>query len=256
VFYNGGQETDSRQGILGLPAPTKEETVKASVFYIVQTWVSPKEGKLFLNWLRGGHIAEVLREPGFLWARQYRLEELDDRGWAAYMSIYGLDAIDSLNSYFNSSARERFFRESEQFKNLHRDRRFHGILDLDLPSPSDSWENKTEVIYCICFSVSTKSQRALLEWLDKKYIVEFTSQSGSLWACRLRLEGCNEDGWMSYMIVSGHSSRHTLEEYLNHPTCKRFFQEWQSFASDLRMEKFLGSVEFTLDRDSFSEPQS
>ena len=248
MFYNGGQETDSRQGILGLPAPTKEETVKASVFYIVQTWVSPKEGKLFLNWLRGGHIAEVLREPGFLWARQYRLEELDDRGWAAYMSIYGLDAIDSLNSYFNSSARERFFRESEQFKNLHRDRRFHGILDFDLASPALTREKEAPVIYCICFSVAPRSQRALLEWLDKKYIAEVINQLGFLWACRLHLEGCDEDGWERYMIVSGQSSRHTLEEHLNNPTHKRFFQEWESFFSDLRMQKFFGSVEFTLDR--------
>src|SRR4030042_6033770 len=133
--------------------------MKASVFYIVKSWVSPKEGKLYLDWLKGGHIAEVISEPGFLWARQYRTEELDEMGWAGYITIYGLDTLDSLNRYFNSSARERFLRESEPFKNLHRAKRFYGILDFDLALPALTREREAPVIYCICFSVAPRSQR-------------------------------------------------------------------------------------------------
>ena len=43
--------------------------MKASVLYLVRFRISPSEGGPFLNWLEGGHIAEVIQEPGFIWAR-------------------------------------------------------------------------------------------------------------------------------------------------------------------------------------------
>ena len=53
----------------------------ASVLYMVRAWVSPDGGERYLRWLEDKHMAEVIREPGFLWAQRCRLEQRDERGW-------------------------------------------------------------------------------------------------------------------------------------------------------------------------------
>ena len=60
-------------------------------------------------------MAEVIREPGFLWAQRCRLEQRDEQGWLGYLLIYGLESREALERYLASPARERFWRELEPF---------------------------------------------------------------------------------------------------------------------------------------------
>ncbi len=104
----------------------------APVLYMVKAWVSPAGGERWLRWLEEKHMADVIREPGFLWARRYRLEQNDERGWAGYLLIYGLESPAALERYLASPARAGFWRELEQFDDVHRAERFYGTVDFSL----------------------------------------------------------------------------------------------------------------------------
>ena len=104
----------------------------APVLYFVKAWVSPDGGERWLRWLEDKHMAEVLREPGFLWARRCRLEQADEKGWQGWLLIYGLESRDALERYLESPARKRFWRELEPFDAVHRAERFYGSVDLAL----------------------------------------------------------------------------------------------------------------------------
>jgi antibiotic biosynthesis monooxygenase (ABM) superfamily enzyme len=108
----------------------------APVLYFVQAWVSPDGGERWLRWLEEKHMAEVLREPGFLWARRCRLEQHDERGWAGWLLIYGLASRADLERYLHSPARERFWRELEPLDAVHRAVRFYGTVDFALEAGS------------------------------------------------------------------------------------------------------------------------
>ena len=56
-------------------------------FLVVRFWISPGGEPPVLRWLEGGHIAEVLRQPGFLWVRRLRIAEPDATGWSAHAMI-------------------------------------------------------------------------------------------------------------------------------------------------------------------------
>ena len=73
---------------------------------------------------------EVIREPGFLWARRVRLEQIDEQGWRGYLLLYGLASQDALTAYLASPARERFWRELEPLNAVHRAERVWGSVDL------------------------------------------------------------------------------------------------------------------------------
>ncbi len=68
----------------------------APVVFIVRFWIKPGAQDTVLAWLDGGHIAEVVGEPGFLWARRYRLDAESGDGWPAYAMIYGLASMEEL----------------------------------------------------------------------------------------------------------------------------------------------------------------
>ncbi len=106
--------------------------MNARVLYFVRVWVSPDGGQRYLDWLERKHMAEVIREPGFLWAKRCRLEQADERGWAGYLLVYGLGSRDALERYLRSPARERFWRGLEPFNDVHRGERFWGTVDLHL----------------------------------------------------------------------------------------------------------------------------
>lgn len=221
--------------------------MKASVFYIVKFWVSPEGEKRFLDWLDGGHIAKVIGEPGFLWARRCRLEKPDEAGWVGHINFYGIDSLDSLKRYFDSPARKRFLLESEQFKDLFKAERFHGTLDSDLAAPGRTGDEEPLVLYCGVFSVAPKSHQALFNWLDGKHFAEVISQPGFLWMRCVHLDECDENGWERYMMIYGQVDREALEDYFNSPVRERFLREREPFVKDLRMETFFGAVEFALD---------
>lgn len=106
--------------------------VTAPFLYMVRVWVSPEGGQRYLDWLEKKHMAEVIAEPGFLWARRCRLDQGDERGWHGYLLIYALESRAALEAYLASSARERFWRELVPFDDVHRAERFHGAIDFAL----------------------------------------------------------------------------------------------------------------------------
>ena len=78
--------------------------------FLVRFWIRPDSIDTVLGWLDGGHIAEVVDAPGFLWARRVRLanEDAADDGWPGFAMIYGAENLDALHRYFKSDAPERF----------------------------------------------------------------------------------------------------------------------------------------------------
>lgn len=104
----------------------------APVLYMVKAWVSPDGGDRWLRWLEEKHMAEVIREPGFLWAKRCRLEQTDERGWSGWLLVYGLASRAALEQYLHSPARERFWRELEPLNAVHRAERFYGTVDFAL----------------------------------------------------------------------------------------------------------------------------
>lgn len=104
----------------------------APVLYLVRAWVAPHGGERYLEWLECKHMQEVVAEPGFLWARRYRLEQTDENGWQGYLLVYGLESRAALDAYLESPARERFWKELEPLDSVHRAERFYGTVDLSL----------------------------------------------------------------------------------------------------------------------------
>ncbi len=106
--------------------------MSAPVLYMVRAWVSPHGGERYLRWLEQKHMAEVIKEPGFLWARKCRLEQTDDKGWQGYLLIYGLASRAALDAYLQSPARARFWKELEPLADVHYAERFYGAVDFEL----------------------------------------------------------------------------------------------------------------------------
>jgi len=80
--------------------------------YIVRFWVEPGSLQTVLDWLDHGHIAEVVDEPGFLWAKRVRLLNDDpDDGWPGFAMIYGIETREHLDRYFAGEAPKRFAAE-------------------------------------------------------------------------------------------------------------------------------------------------
>ena len=110
----------------------------APVLYMVRAWVSPSGGERYLQWLETKHMAEVIREPGFLWARKSKLEQTDPKGWQGYLLIYGLESAGALEAYLHSDARQRFWKELEPLNEVHYAERFYGAVDFTITASRDS----------------------------------------------------------------------------------------------------------------------
>lgn len=106
----------------------------APILYMVKAWVAPVGGERYLQFLEHKHMAEVIREPGFLWAKRVRLEQTDEQGWHGYLLIYGLESREALARYLESPARQRFWKELEPLDDVHRAERFWGTVDFALTS--------------------------------------------------------------------------------------------------------------------------
>jgi quinol monooxygenase YgiN len=97
-------------------------------FLVVRFWVAPQAESALLGWLDGGHVAEVLRQPGFLWCKRIRLEKAAD-GWAGYSQIYAIESKAAFDAYNTSPVMERFKRERAPFEKHMRIDRFFGQVD-------------------------------------------------------------------------------------------------------------------------------
>jgi antibiotic biosynthesis monooxygenase (ABM) superfamily enzyme len=102
----------------------------APVLYMVRAWVSPSGGERYLEWLERKHMAEVIRQPGFLWARRCCLAQRDDKGWRGYLLLYGLESQAALDAYLESPARQGFWEELKAFDDVHYAERFYGAVDF------------------------------------------------------------------------------------------------------------------------------
>ena len=97
-------------------------------FLVVRFWVAPQAEAELMRWLDGGHVAEVLRQPGFLWCKRIRLEKASD-GWSGYAQIYGIASQADFDAYNTSAIMQKFKRERAPFEKHMRIDRFFGQVD-------------------------------------------------------------------------------------------------------------------------------
>ena len=48
-------------------AATQDGSSACKFFLVVRFWVAPEAEAQVRAWLEGGHVAEVVSQPGFLW---------------------------------------------------------------------------------------------------------------------------------------------------------------------------------------------
>lgn len=94
-------------------------------FLVVRFWVAPQAEAELMRWLDGGHVAEVLGQPGFLWCKRIRLDKAAD-GWSGYAQIYGIETKAAFDAYNGSPLMEKFRRERAPFEKHMRIDRFFG----------------------------------------------------------------------------------------------------------------------------------
>ena len=108
---------------------------EAKFFLVVRFWIAPGGAEQVMRWIEGGHLAEVLRQPGFLWVRRLKMEETDasgsTAGWSAHAMIYGIEARADYERYMaNHALHAKFTKEREPFAAKLRIERFAGEVDL------------------------------------------------------------------------------------------------------------------------------
>jgi hypothetical protein len=99
-------------------------------FLVVRFWVAPEAEAQVLRWLEGGHVAEVVRQPGFLWCKRIRLEPKE--GWRGYSMIYAIESRAAFDAYNgNTSLMAKFAAERAPFEGKMRIDRFFGEVDYE-----------------------------------------------------------------------------------------------------------------------------
>ena len=103
-------------------------------FLIVRFWIAPGGEQQVMRWLEGGHMAEVMRQPGFLSVRRLKLPEEDSTGgWSAHCMIYGIESREHYEKYMaNRELHAKFAKEREPFAIKLRIERFAGEVDFAL----------------------------------------------------------------------------------------------------------------------------
>jgi hypothetical protein len=100
-------------------------------FLVVRFWVAPEAEAQVLAWLEGGHVAEVVSQPGFLWCKRIRLEPKD--GWPGYSMIYGIASRAAFEAYNgNKALMAKFAAERAPFEAKMRIDRFFGEVDYEV----------------------------------------------------------------------------------------------------------------------------
>ena len=105
----------------------------APVMYVVKFWVFPAGHREVFDWLDGGHCAEVIAQPGFLFFKRLKLEQTSDDGWDSYMMLYGLQSREALEDYFaNAALHAKFTAQRAPFVHHLRMDRAWGHVELSL----------------------------------------------------------------------------------------------------------------------------
>jgi antibiotic biosynthesis monooxygenase (ABM) superfamily enzyme len=94
---------------------------EAKYFLVVRFTIEPQVEAQVLRWLDGGHAAEVVRTPGFLWCRRLKGEN------HTYVMVYGIESKAAFMAYENNSElKAKFLRERAGFDKHMKIDRFHG----------------------------------------------------------------------------------------------------------------------------------
>lgn len=103
--------------------------------YMSRFWISPAGREQLFAWLDGGHCAEVVSQPGFLFFKRVKLEQKSDDGWDSYAMLYGLESRQALDNYFaNRALHEKFAQQRAPFAQHLRMDRFWGEVDASMNS--------------------------------------------------------------------------------------------------------------------------
>jgi len=106
---------------------------EARYFLIVRFWIAPGGEAQVMRWLEGGHLSEVLRQPGFLWVKRLKIAEPDATGWSAHAMLYGIESRQHYEGYTADQAlHAKFNKEREPFATKMRIERFSGDVDFAL----------------------------------------------------------------------------------------------------------------------------
>jgi hypothetical protein len=93
----------------------------ANFFLVVRFSIEPQAVADVMRWLDGGHVAEVLRQEGFLWCKRLRL------GRHEFAMLYGIESRAAFEAYeANSALKAKFARERAPFEKHMRIERFSG----------------------------------------------------------------------------------------------------------------------------------
>src|SRR5688572_28014738 len=85
------------------------------VCYFVRWRVDPKVEQQAMAWISGGHMEEVCSQPGFVWARCVKLDEVDSLGWQTYANLYFLESRAALDAYLKNPLQQKFAKQREPF---------------------------------------------------------------------------------------------------------------------------------------------
>lgn len=97
----------------------------AKFFLVVRFSIAAEAVAQVMQWLDGGHVAEVLRQPGFLWCRRIRLGEHE------FLMLYGIESRTAFEAYeANSALKAKFARERAPFEKHMRIERFSGEVEM------------------------------------------------------------------------------------------------------------------------------
>jgi hypothetical protein len=98
--------------------------IEAKFFLVVRFYIEPQAVARVMRWLDGGHVAEVLRTPGFLWCNRVKT---DDGG---YVMLYGIESRAAFEAYeANSALKAKFARERAPFEKHMRIERLCGEVE-------------------------------------------------------------------------------------------------------------------------------
>jgi hypothetical protein len=112
-------------------AAMPEDSSASRFFLVVRFWVAPEAEEDVLRWLEGGHVAEVVGQPGFLWCKRLKLEPKD--GWSGYSMIYGIESSAAFEAYNgNRELMAKFSAERAPFEAKMRIDRFFGEVDYSI----------------------------------------------------------------------------------------------------------------------------
>lgn len=124
LVHSGQQDHDGMNSAVSRVAP-------GPIGYFVLSWVAPDSLPELLAWLTGGHVDEVLSQPGMLAADVTVLEEASSDGRIGVMCSYRVSSLEAYEAYQASDAKARFNAEGRRFEGKMSTTRWHGRIVLD-----------------------------------------------------------------------------------------------------------------------------